>query len=53
VGTYVRLGELRPGHDDVWWELAPDTDPAARAAEVVHAIEQFGLRGLMQLRSGD
>jgi hypothetical protein len=53
VGTYVRLGELMPVHDDVWWELAPDTDPAGLAAEVVRAIEQFGLRGLMQLRSGD
>jgi hypothetical protein len=25
VGKYMRLGELMPEHDDVWWHLAPGT----------------------------
>ena len=52
VGTYKRLGELMPDHDDVWWELTSDTEPAVLAAEVVQAIEQFGLPELVRLRSG-
>lgn len=53
VGTYMRLGELMPEHDDLWWELAPGTDAAALAAEVVQAVQQFGLPGLMENRRGD
>jgi uncharacterized protein DUF4304 len=51
LGTYMRLGELMPQHDDVWWELASGTDTAALAAEVVQAVVQFGLPGLVQVRS--
>jgi hypothetical protein len=51
LGTYMRLGELMPQHDDVWWELASGTDTAALAAEVVQAVVQFGLPGLEQVRS--
>lgn len=53
VGTYTRLGSLMPEHDDVWWELAPGTDTAALAADVVRAAEQFGLPWLMEVKSGD
>ncbi|HEX2073088.1 MAG TPA: DUF4304 domain-containing protein [Geodermatophilus sp.] len=52
VGTYMRLGELMPQHDDVWWELTPGTDTATLAAEVVQAVQQFGLPRLLQDRSG-
>ena len=51
VGTYLRLGELMPQHDDVWWELSPGTDTAQLAAEVVQAVQQFGLPRLLQDRS--
>jgi hypothetical protein len=53
VGTYMRLGQLMPEQNDVWWGLAPGTDTAALAAEVVQAVEQFGLPGLRQVRSGN
>ncbi|MGY1794072.1 DUF4304 domain-containing protein [Geodermatophilus sp. SYSU D00525] len=53
VGTYLRLGELMPPHDDVWWELTPATDTATLAAEVVRAVQQFGLPRLLHARSGD
>lgn len=53
VGTYLRLGLFMPEQDDVWWELSPGTDVAALAAEVVQAIQQFGIPGLLQVRSGD
>lgn len=52
VGTYMRLGELMPQHDDVWWELAPNTETAALAAEVVEAVRQFGLPWLSEGRTG-
>jgi hypothetical protein len=51
VGTYMRLGELTPQHDDVWWELTPDADTATLAAEVVQAVQQFGLVWLLEARS--
>lgn len=50
VGTYMRLGELMPKHDDVWWGLTPDSGTATLAAEVVQAVQQFGLPWLSQVR---
>lgn len=52
VGTYMRLGELMPQQDDVWWELIPDADTATLTAEVVQAVQQFGLRWLLEARHG-
>ncbi len=53
VGTYVRLGELMPQQDDVWWELRQDADTTTLTAEVVEAVQQFGLRWLLEARRGN
>ena len=46
IGRYTRLGFLMPGGQDHWWTLPAGAPTAGLAAEVVAAIERYGLPDL-------
>jgi Domain of unknown function (DUF4304) len=38
-----RIGFLMPGNLDLWWQIAPSTDPAGVAAQVSSALSKYAL----------
>jgi Domain of unknown function (DUF4304) len=41
-----RLGMQMPAAQDLWWELAPDSDLAALGGEIIAAVREHGIPAL-------
>lgn len=40
---WVRLGELIPGGDEIWWEVSAGKDTTQLADAILWAVEDYGL----------
>lgn len=47
-----RLGLLMPERADRWWWLRPEDDSGSVAAEVLHALREYGLPAMRAQMSG-
>lgn len=45
----MRIGELMPERTDYWWRASNEAEAASAAAQVVFALERFGLPALEQV----
>ncbi len=46
-----RIGSLMPEHNDKWWRLTCEEDIGRVEAELIHALEHYGLPALARVES--